>query len=96
MTVDYDEIRSQLPEWEPLLDQDTFSEDAPQTAPVKTQAEVRMLGEPRPLREEPVLARAARVQNESAPEKLLNRYEKRFEKREKGSEKRSETRLKNV
>ena len=27
--------------------------------------------------------RAARVQNEIAPEKLLNRYEKRFEKREK-------------
>ena len=40
--------------------------------------------------------RAARVQNEFAPEKFLNRYEKRFEKREKGSEKRSETRLKNV
>ena len=44
--------------------------------------------------------RAARVQNETAREKLLNRYEKRFEKREKGSEKgsekRSETRLKNV
>ena len=40
--------------------------------------------------------RAARVQNEIAPEKLLNRYEKRFEKREKGSEKRSETRLKNL
>ena len=40
--------------------------------------------------------RAARVQNEFAPEKILNRYEKRFEKREKGSEKRSETRLKNV
>ena len=39
---------------------------------------------------------AARVQNETAPEKFLNRYEKRFEKREKGSEKRSETRLKNV
>ena len=38
--------------------------------------------------------RAARVQNEFAPEKFLNRYEKRFEKREKGSEKRSETRLK--
>ena len=38
--------------------------------------------------------RAARVQNEIAPEKILNRYEKRFEKREKGSEKRSETRLK--
>ena len=41
------------------------------------------------------LLRAARVQNEFAPEKLLNRYEKRFEKREKGSEKRSETRLEN-
>ena len=40
--------------------------------------------------------RAARVQNEFAPEKFSNRYEKRFEKREKGSEKRSETRLKNV
>ena len=39
--------------------------------------------------------RAACLQNEIAPEKLLNRYEKRFEKREKGSEKRSETRLKN-
>ena len=43
-----------------------------------------------------LLLRAALVQNETAPEKLLNRYEKRFEKREKGSEKRSETRLKNV
>ena len=40
--------------------------------------------------------RAACLQNETAPEKLLNRYEKRFEKREKGSEKRSEARLKNV
>ena len=40
--------------------------------------------------------RAARVQNEFAPEKFLNRYEKRFEKREKGSEKRSETRLKKI
>ena len=40
--------------------------------------------------------RAARVQNEFAPEKFLNRYEKRFEKREKGPEKRSETRLKIV
>ena len=40
--------------------------------------------------------RAARVQNETAPEKFLNRYEKRFEKREKGSEKRSETRLKKI
>ena len=43
--------------------------------------------------------RGACVQNETAPEKFLNRYEKRFEKREKGSEKRSEkrseTRLKN-
>ena len=39
--------------------------------------------------------RAARVQNETEPRKILNRYEKRFEKREKGSEKRSETRLKN-
>ena len=44
------------------------------------------------------IVRAARVQNEIAPEKLLNRYEnlKRFEKREKGSEKRSETRLKKL
>ena len=42
----------------------------------------------------PQIIRAARVQNEFAPEKFLNRYEKRFEKREKGSEKRSETRLK--
>ena len=40
--------------------------------------------------------RTACLQNEIAPEKLLNRYETRFEKREKGSEKRSETRLKNV
>ena len=40
------------------------------------------------------MIRAARVQNEIAPENILNRYEKRFEKREKGSEKRSETRLK--
>ena len=39
--------------------------------------------------------KAARLQNEIAPEKLLNRYEKRFEKRKKGSEKRSETCLKN-
>ena len=38
--------------------------------------------------------KAARLQNETAPEKFLNRYEKRFEKREKRSEKRSETRLK--
>ena len=30
--------------------------------------------------------RAACLQNETAPEKLLNRYEKRFEKCEKGSE----------
>ena len=36
------------------------------------------------------------MQNEFAPEKFLNRYEKRFEKREKGSEKRSETRLKKI
>ena len=42
-----------------------------------------------------LILRAARVQNETAPEKFLNRYEKRFEKREKGSEKPSETRLKN-
>ena len=40
------------------------------------------------------LVKAACLQNETPPEKLLNRYEKRFEKREKGSEKRSETRLK--
>ena len=40
------------------------------------------------------MLRAARVQNETAPENFLNRYEERFEKREKGSEKRSETRLK--
>ena len=38
--------------------------------------------------------RAACLQNETDPEKLLNRYEKRFEKREKRSEKRSETCLK--
>ena len=38
--------------------------------------------------------KAACLQNETASEKILNRYEKRFEKREKGSEKRSETRLK--
>ena len=43
-----------------------------------------------------VTVRAARLQNETAPEKFLNRSEKRFEKREKGSEKRSEMRLKNV
>ena len=41
------------------------------------------------------IVRAARVQNETSPEKFLNQYEKRFEKREKGSEKRSETRLNN-
>ena len=40
--------------------------------------------------------RAARLQNETAPEKILNRFEERFEKREKGSEKRSETRLKKI
>ena len=35
------------------------------------------------------IVRAACLQNETAPEKLLNRYEKRFEKREKkGSKKR--------
>ena len=38
--------------------------------------------------------RAACLQNETAPEKLLNRYEKQFAKNEKRSEKRSETRLK--
>ena len=37
---------------------------------------------------------AACLQNETAPEELLNRYEKWFEKREKGSEKRSEMRPK--
>ena len=41
-----------------------------------------------------IYLRAACLQNETAPEELLNRYEKRFEKREKGSEKRSKTRLK--
>ena len=40
--------------------------------------------------------RAACLQNETPPEKLLNRYEKRFEKREKRSKKRSETRPTNV
>ena len=40
------------------------------------------------------LGRAACLQNETAPEKLLNRCEKRLEKREKRSEKRSETRPK--
>ena len=40
--------------------------------------------------------RAACLQNETAPEKLVNRYEKRFEKRVERSEKRSETRPKNV
>ena len=34
-----------------------------------------------------VIVRAACLQNETAPEKLLNRYEKGFEKREKRSEK---------
>ena len=33
------------------------------------------------------VVRAACLQNETAPEKLLNRHEERFEKREKGSEK---------
>ena len=42
------------------------------------------------------LFRAACPQNETAPEKCSNRYEKRFENRKKGSEKRSETRLKNL
>ena len=37
------------------------------------------------------MARAAHLQNEFAPEKVLIRYEPWFEKREKGSEKRSET-----
>ena len=40
------------------------------------------------------MIRAACLQNETAPEKFLNQYEKGFEKREKRSEKRSETRLK--
>ena len=39
--------------------------------------------------------RAACQQNETAPVKLLNRYEERFEKRGKRSEERSETRPKN-
>ena len=39
----------------------------------------------------PQRIRAARLQNETAPEKNLTRYEKRFEKREQRSEKRSET-----
>ena len=38
--------------------------------------------------------KAARLQNETAPETLLIWHEKRFEKREKGPEKRSETRSK--
>ena len=37
------------------------------------------------------IIRAACLQNEIAPEKCLNRYEKRVEIRDKGSEKRSET-----
>ena len=41
-----------------------------------------------------VFVRAACLQNETAPEKLLNRYEKRSEKRKKRSEKRSEARPK--
>ena len=45
---------------------------------------------------EAAFVRAACLQNETAPEKLLNRYEKRFEKREQGSEKQSETRLRNM
>ena len=55
---------------------------------------VRMLLQRKRQTLTPAFFRAARLQNEIAPEKLLNRYEKRFEKREKGSEKRSETRLK--
>ena len=39
--------------------------------------------------------KAARLQNEIAPENFLIWHEKRFEKREKGPEKRSETRPKN-
>ena len=40
----------------------------------------------------PQIIRVARLQNEGAPEKCLNRYEKWFERgSEKGSEKRSET-----
>ena len=39
------------------------------------------------LLQAPETLRAACLQNETAPEKCLNRYEKRFEKREKGSEK---------
>ena len=42
------------------------------------------------------MIKAARLQNEIAPEKLLIWHEKRFEKRGKGPEKRSETRPKNV
>ena len=38
----------------------------------------------------------ARLQNEIAPEKCLNRSEKWFEKREKGSEKRSEKRVRKM
>ena len=58
----------------------------------------RVCGPYRKKLEEPsrVILRAACQQNETAPEKLLNRYEKRFEKRQKGSEKRSETRPKIV
>ena len=41
------------------------------------------------------IIKAARLQNETAPEKVLTWHEKRFEKREKGPEKRSETRPKN-
>ena len=51
---------------------------------------------PRPSEKAPENFKAACLQNETAPEKLLKRYEKRFEKREKRSEKRSETRLKNL
>ena len=47
-----------------------------------------------PISPLPEIVRAACLQNETAPETFLKRYEKRFEKCEKGSEKRSETRLK--
>ena len=40
--------------------------------------------------------KAARLQNETAPENFIIWHEKRFEKREKGPEKRYETRPKNV
>ena len=40
--------------------------------------------------------KAARLQNEIAPEKLLNRYEKRFEKREKKDPKNDPKRVWNI